>query len=118
MPAKPTFFRQVGAVNLLSDRDWITIISALLQDTSASSQRLANKLLRRTKHGRQIRLMRLIYNQRPRHSQMQKALKVSRRTVFRYLNGLEDYGVRFRIDERFPYRYEITHLPEGLKKLM
>jgi len=116
MAKRQDFIGGMGTANLLSDQDWVTVIAALLRDASPGSRRLARVLLAKTKQGREIRLVRLIQTRRPNTTQMQKALKMSRRTIFRYLNGLEDYGILLTIDERF--RYEIVHMPDSFKKLM
>ncbi len=116
MAKKTEFVRGRGTGNLLDDRDWITAIDALLQDKTAASQRLAKKLLLKTKHGRQIRMLRLLNEQRPRIKDMQKALKVSRRSIFRYLTGLEEYGVDLQIDEK--YCYQVERVPESFRRLM
>jgi len=116
MAKQTTFLRGPGVLNLISDKDWVTIITALLSIKNKENQNLAKLLLARTKHGRQIRLMRMIKQQRPRLSQMQKAMKVTRRTIFRDLNCLEDYGVKLLIDEN--YRYEIARLPKQYKRLV
>ena len=114
--AKNVYGRGMGTPALLRDRDWMTIIGALLSDRSAESHQLAAKLLAKTKHGRQIRLLRFIIARKPKLLQMQKTLGMSRRTIFRYLNGLEDYGVRITMGEG--YRYGIENMPLQLKRLM
>lgn len=116
MAKKRNVVRRMGIGNLLSDRDWITIIGVLLHDRSAESQRLAEILLARTKQGRHVRLLRAIYKRRPTTTGMQRAVRMSRRTIFRYLNSLEDYGVKFRIDDHF--RYEIERLPKAFQRLL
>jgi biotin operon repressor len=103
------------AGRVLSDNDWIIAISALLRDSSAESNTLAKRLLAQTKHGRHMRMLRLLVRQKPTMQDLVKALKVSRRTVFRDLNNLEDYGVQLRIGDKF--RYEIAQIPANLKKL-
>jgi|GEM_PF-1441798 len=116
MAKKKVYGRGMGTPALLRDRDWMTIIGALLSDGSTESRELATKLLAKTKHGRQIRLLRLINDRRPKLVQMQNTLKMSRRTMFRYLNGLEDYGVKINMDEDF--RYGVELLPKHLKRLL
>jgi Fic family protein len=103
-------------LNLLSDRDWITIITVLLRETNRDSQTLAETLLERTKHGRQIRLLRLINEKQPTIPEMQRTMKVSRRTIFRDLNSLEAYGVALRVDD--DYRYSVANVPKLLAKLI
>ena len=100
---------------LLSDKEWITVIGALLKDRSAESRRLAQKLVAGTKHGRHVRLLRLMRKRSPTIRDMQRATKASRRTIFRDLNSLEEYGVRFRLNERFGY--QIERLPDCCKRL-
>lgn len=116
MAKKATFIRGLGSSSVLSDMDWITIIGSLLHDKTAEGRELAQKLLAKTKHGRQVRMLRLITKQTPTILDMQKATKMSRRTIFRYLNSLEDYGVRFNLDESF--RYTLDKLPAALKRLL
>ena len=106
----------MGTANVLKDSEWITVIAALLHDSVAESRRLAQKLLEKTKHGRQVRMLRLICTQKPTLSEMQKTVKMSRRTIFRYLNGLEDYGIRLEIGD--DYRYAIAHLPDSFRRLV
>ena len=113
---KAVYGRGLGTPALLRDRDWITIIGALLADRSSESLQLAEKLLAKTKHGRQIRLLRLISDNRPTLVAMQKTLRMSRRTMFRYLNGLEDYGVALALGD--DYRYRVERLPAELKRLL
>lgn len=112
---KRTFVQGMGMLNLLSDRDWITIIAVLLRDPLREGQPLAQTLLARTKHGRQIRLLRLINDKQPTIPEMQRTMKVSRRTIFRDLNSLEAYGVALRVDD--DYRYSIASVPKNLSRL-
>jgi hypothetical protein len=116
MAKKQAFLRGAGVIKLLSDTDWITIINSLLTVNNQRATRLAKTLLAKTKHGRQVRLLRLIKQKRPRLADMQRAMGVTRRTIFRDLNCLEDYGVRLVLDEK--YRYEIEHIPAIYKKLL
>lgn len=116
MAKKRTFVQGMGMLNLLSDRDWITIIAVLIRDHGKESQPLADTLLARTKHGRQIRLLRLISEKQPTIPEMQKLMKVSRRTIFRDLNSLEEYGVSLKVDEQ--YRYRIGEMPKHLGRLL
>lgn len=116
MAKRSDFIGGMGTANFLRDADWITVIGALLQDSSAESRRLAYRLLDNTKQGRHVRLVRLIHTRHPTTVDMQKALKMSRRTIFRYLNGLEGYGVRFNIGSDF--RYEIVRLPDNFRTLI
>ncbi len=111
-----TFIRGLGSSSVLSDLDWITIIGSLLHDSTPVGRELADKLLAKTKHGRQVRMLRLISRQEPTIVDMQKTTKMSRRTIFRYLNSLEAYGVRFVMDEGF--RYQLDRLPAPLKRLL
>lgn len=110
------FIGGMGTANFLKDTDWITVIGALLHDGSAECRQLATRLLQSTKQGRHVRLVKLIHTRKPTTEEMKKALKMSRRTIFRYLNGLEEYGVRLSIDDDF--RYEIVTMPENFKKLI
>lgn len=114
--AKRTFVQGMGMLNLLSDRDWLTILSVLLADGGKEAQTLADTLLRRTKHGRQVQLLRLIKQRRPTIPEMQKLMKVSRRTIFRDLSTLEQYGVTLKMEDG--YRYSMNGIPPYLKKLL
>jgi hypothetical protein len=116
MAKKARFIRGLGSASVLNDMDWMTIIGSLLHDATRDGRALADKLLGKTKHGRQVRMLRLVCRQKPTILDMQKATKMSRRTIFRYLNSLEDYGVRFSLGESFRYRLE--HLPAGLKRVL
>ena len=116
MAKQQAFLRGAGVIKLLSDTDWITIITSLLTVNNKQATGLAKVLIAKTKHGRQVRLLRLIKQKRPRLSEMQKAMKVTRRTIFRDLNCLEDYGVRLVLDEN--YRYEIEFMPAQYKRLL
>lgn len=110
------FIRGLGSSSVLSDRDWMTIISALLHDKNAQSKQLAQTLLGKTKHGRQVRMLRLVHDHNPTVAEMQKTTKMSRRTIFRYLNSLETYGVRFSMGDDF--RYQLDKLPKDLERLL
>jgi len=101
---------------VLKDRDWLTIIGSLLHDKTAEARQLAQLMLAKTKHGRQVRMLRLISQRHPTIAQMQKVTGMSRRTIFRYLNSLEDYGVRLSLNDEF--KYELAHLPAGLRRLI
>jgi hypothetical protein len=115
--AKTTrFIRGLGSASVLKDTDWLTIIGCLLHDSTPQGRELADKLLAKTKHGRQVRMFRLVSRRRPTIQDMQKVTRMSRRTIFRYLNSLEDYGVRFSIDDAF--RYHLERLPADLKRLL
>ena len=116
MAKKAKFIRGLGSASVLNDVDWITIIGSLLHDATREGRALADKLLGKTKHGRQVRMLRLVSKQKPTIMDMQKTTKMSRRTIFRYLNSLEDYGVRFSLGENF--RYQLEHLPVGLKRVL
>jgi len=116
MAKQQNFFRGRGTADLVSDKDWITIIDALLQDRSPGSQQLAKKLLLKTKHGRLVRLLRMLKERRPRIAQMEQLLKVSRRSIFRYLAGLEDYGISINMDDQ--YRYTVDKVPPTFQRLM
>jgi biotin operon repressor len=105
-----------GSLAVLRDSDWFTIIAALLNDSSADSDELADRLMARSKHGREIKLLRLIRDNEPPLDRMARLLKVSRRTVFRYLNDLERHGVRLELDER--RRYHLATLPKRLQRLL
>jgi len=43
-------------------------------------------------------------------------MKVSRRTIFRDLNSLEEYGVQLNVDDS--YHYSITDLPKNMSRLL
>jgi Fic family protein len=111
-----TFIRGLGSSSALTDRDWLTAIGSLLHDSTKEGRALAEKLLAKTKHGRQVRVLRLLTKGKPSIHEMQKAAKMSRRTIFRYLNSLEEYGVGFTIDDDF--RYAVEKLPADLKRLL
>ena len=100
----------------MTNRDWLTVIGALLHDSAPEGRKLAETLLAKTKHGRQVRILRLITRHHPTIEEMQKTAKMSRRTIFRYLNSIEDYGVVIRLDETF--RYHADRLPASLNRLM
>lgn len=116
MAKKKTFVQGMGMLNLLSDQDWIAIITLLIRDGSKETQALTETLLSRTKHGRQIRLLRLIDEKKPTIPQMQKLMKVSRRTIFRDLNSLEVYGITLNVDET--YHYSVSNLPKNMGRLL
>ena len=90
--------------------------SSVLHDSTQEGRLLAQTLLAKTKHGRQVRMLRLVCKTQPTIPEMQKTTKMSRRTIFRYLNSLEEYGVRFNIGDS--YRYEAERLPKCLKRLL
>ena len=113
---KAGFIGGMGTGAFLKDKDWITVIGALLRDGDPEGRRLAKVLLRKTKQGRHVRLVKLTQARRPRVSQMHRALKVSRRTLFRDLNDLEAYGIQLNIDDGF--HYEVVTLPANFKKLL
>lgn len=108
--------RKKGRSGLLTDRDWLTVIAALQNDRAAESRALASKLLRHSKYGRQIALLRLLRREEPNIARMQKATAMSRRTVFRYLGSLEACGVRLRMTA--DYRYRIDRLPRWLERIL
>jgi len=110
------FVRGRGSSSVLKDYDWIVIIGSLLHDRTTAARQLAERLLGKTKHGRQVRILRLVSTQKPTIVQMQKATKMSRRTIFRYLNSLEEYGVRFCMDDQF--RYGLDRMPKALDRLL
>ena len=116
MAKTPTFVRGRGGADLLSDRDWIAIIDALLQDKTDASQKLAKMLLAKTKQGRHVRVLQMLYKKGARIQELVKALKVSRRTVFRYLNGLEDYCIELKIDDNF--RYTVDKVPASFNRVL
>ena len=116
MAKKARFVRGLGSAGVLRDTDWLTIIGSLLHDATPQGKELAAKLLAKTKHGRQVRMLRLVSRRRPTILDMRKTTGMSRRTIFRYLNSLEAYGVRFSLDEDF--RYHLERLPAGLKRLL
>ncbi len=117
MPKKPRLpFRLNGSIILLTDSDWLTVFGALLNDTQQESRQLAQRLLARSKQGRQIRLARLIRDAKPTLREMERRLKVSRRTVFRYLNGLEEQGMRLELNHR--HGYELEAVPRRFKRVL
>ena len=101
---------------ILQDADWLIVIAALLRDPSQESRLLAARLLNRSKHGRQVRLIRLIRKQRPTVEKMATLLRVSRRTVFRYLSNLERYGVKMQIMPDLTYRIDV--IPRRLQQIV
>jgi predicted DNA-binding transcriptional regulator YafY len=101
---------------VLKDRDWLTIIGSLLHDKTPEARQLAKMMLTKTKHGRQVRMLRLINERSPSIVQMQKVTNMSRRTIFRYLNSLEEYGVRLDLDDQF--RYNLVHMPAALRRVL
>jgi len=116
MAKKARFFRGRGNATVLKDRDWLTIIGSLLYDKTAEARQLAQRMLTKTKHGRQVRMLRLINKRNPTIAEMQKVTGMSRRTIFRYLNSLEDYGVRMTLNDNF--QYEVAVMPSGLRRLL
>lgn len=116
MAKQQNFFRGRGTADAITERDWMTIIDALLQDKSGDSQHLAKKMLNKTKHGRLVRMMLYLEKKRPNIEEMEKMLKVSRRSIFRYLSGLEEYGVEIELDS--DYRYYISRVPANMKRLL
>ena len=116
MAKKRTFVQGMGMLNLLSDRDWITILTVLIRDGGKEAEPLAQTLLSRTKHGRQIRLLRLISEKKPTIPEMQRTMKVSRRTIFRDLNSLEGYGITLNVDDN--YRYSVSNVPKNMGRLL
>ena len=61
-------------------------------------------------------MLRLIKQKQPTIQDMQKLMKVSRRTIFRDLSTLEEYGVKLKMEEG--YRYSMNGIPPYLKKLL
>ena len=116
MAKQAAFYPGMALSKAITDRDWITIIGALLRHRSPESQRLATKLLARTRHGRQIQMLRLIRDKSPRLLEIQRRMKISRRTVFRYLTSLEVDGAVFWIDDDF--RYHVSKTPSFYKSVM
>ena len=116
MPRNAVFVGGMAVAKILDDKDWIRIIACLMSDRAAESRRLAERLLSTTKHGRQIRLLKYIMVSKPRFNDMQKIMKVSRRTIFRDLLDLESYGVKIIIDD--DYRYNTDTIPDSLKRLL
>jgi len=92
------------------------VINALLNDKAPSSKDLAARLLMETKPGRQIRIARLLAKKPRKGKELQKLLGMSRRTMFRDLNNLEEYGFQVKFDDLF--RYEIGSIPAKYKKLI
>jgi hypothetical protein len=105
-----------SAAGLLSDGDWLVILASLLHDSHPESRALLSRLMVRSKHGRQIRLLRLIRDRRPTLVDMARVLKVSRRTVFRYLNDLENRGLRISIGGDRAYR--IDAMPKRMLRVL
>jgi len=114
--SKKGYYGRRGSEGLLSNKDWITILGALMHDSHRESRQLASRLLKKSKHGRQIRLLRFIIQKRPTLEQMRQVLRVSRRTVFRYLNSLEEYGLTFTLNERLGY--EVQRVPKSLERVL
>lgn len=112
--AKKTTFRRPDIV--LADGEWLLVINALLNDKAPSSKDLAARLLMETKPGRQIRIARLLAKKPRKGKELQKLLGMSRRTMFRDLNNLEEYGFQVKFDDNF--RYEIGSIPAKYKKLI
>ncbi len=110
------YLQGLTVLKLMSDRDWITILSSLIRDKVPESQKLARFLLTRTKHGRQIQLLQLLKSEPQTVPELQRRFKVSRRSVFRDLNDLETHGVRFNIGEG--WRYEVQRVPPNFARLM
>ncbi len=116
MSAVPLYTRGREVEDRLSAREWLTIIAALLHDRSSASTVLGKRLLVRTKHGRHIRLLRLLLSKPKRVQEIKTTLRISRRTVFRDLNDLEAHGVRLSCGEDF--RYHVERIPPILKRLL
>jgi Fic family protein len=116
MAKSARYFRGRGNATVLKDRDWLTIIGSLMFDKMAESRQLAQRMLTKTKHGRQVRMLRLINERKPTIAEMQKVTGMSRRTIFRYLNSLEEYGVRMTLND--DYQYEVAVLPSWLRRLL
>ena len=116
MAKQRNFFRGRGTADAVTERDWMTIIDALLQDKNGESQHLVKKMLNKTKHGRLVRMMLLLERKRPTIEGMEKMLKVSRRSIFRYLSGLEEYGVEIELDDN--YCYYLSRVPANMKRLL
>ena len=101
---------------MLLDGDWITILAALMNDSHSESQKLASRLLARSKPGRQVRLLRMIRQRKPTLSDMALRLRVSRRTVFRYLRDLDKHGVLLHLDDGRHYHLDQT--PRNVQRLL
>lgn len=100
----------------LTDRDWLTILAALRHDPWPPSRELARRLLNGTRHGRLVRMARLLTSRPRTIRQMQAGLGTSRRTIFRDLNNLEQCGVRLQCDDM--NRYELSSIPRALTALL
>ncbi len=113
MSKKRQFVVGLELIGMLGDDDWFTILAALTRDPGADSRRLLALLLRKTRCGRHVRLIRLMVSAPQRFEDLARKMGVSRRTIFRDLNDLESYGVvisvtdnsRYQIDE-YPARFE------------
>lgn len=116
MPAKARFVRNNHGHPALKDGDWITIMGALLHDRQQDGRRLSRVLLTKSKPGRHVRLLRLIQKRRLTLDEMRREMKVSRRTIFRYLNSLEQYGLVYELGGDSTYR--VVTLPTCLKRLL
>lgn len=108
--------RAGASANYLTDLDWLTVLAALLQDKAPASRSLAKQLLNNTRHGRQLQVLRLIHRRSPVILDMQKATRMSRRTIFRYLTSLEKLGVQVVIADG--YRYKAVHIPKCFQRLL
>jgi biotin operon repressor len=100
----------------LSDSEWVIFIAALLKDKSPEAKSLAKRMMADTRHGRMIRMIRLLRDKPMRGKELQKTLRIGRRTVFRYLNHLEEMGVDLTIDEK--HRYRVTKTPQVLSRVL
>ncbi len=100
----------------LAEEEWLLVLNALLNDKTPSGKDLAARLLLNTKPGRQIRIARLLRQKPRKGKELQKLLGMSRRTLFRDLNSLEEYGFQVNFDDLF--RYELGSTPAKLKKLV
>lgn len=100
---------------VLSDGEWLLVINALSQDKTASSCDLAHRLTMETKAGRQLRLAQLLSKTPMKGSEIQKTLHVSRQTLFRDLNQLQEHGFETRFDD--DSRYHLRTIPKHLKNL-
>lgn len=116
MNANKPYLHGLAVLKSMRDRDWMTILSALLRDDTKEGQQLGQHMLKHTKHGRQIQLLRKLHDTPLTVAEIQKQLKTSRRSVFRDFLELESHGVRMVIGDG--WRYELQRVPESLARLI
>jgi len=116
MAKRKGYAKGAPLVPSLDDKDWLMIITALLRDSTRQSEDLARRLLAGSKYGRQIRLLQFLARGQLRSSEMIRSLRVSRRTVFRDLSNLEEYGVELNMVDQV--HYVVVHIPKSLETLL